>query len=263
MCEIGEKLVSLNQRGLFFGPSEGDEAFFQRAGTSAGRSGFHSEGLGLIEKQFDSSPDWIEVFTQSKGLPFWEGAATWIEENPNGSRSCRIQIKDSFLARLYSTEEVVAHEMVHAVRLMFDEKRFEEILAYRTSKSWFRRYFGPLFSGASESKWFLGAIGLSWVIYLVEMVFDFPVFGNWVLLLPIFLLSFLALRLRKSQGIFAAALRNLETRSSNPLGVALRLTDQEIELFAQSTSDEIDRFLKGQQEGNLRWKQIYLSYFLT
>ncbi len=262
MHEIDSKLFQLNKRGIFFGPGESESSFFQRAEAE---QNCRIEPPALIESIFDSIPDWIETIEQSKGLFPWEGAATWIEEKPGGCRSCQIQFKNTRLSRLYPKEEVLAHEMVHAMRLMFDESRFEEILAYRTSKNKFRRYFGPLFSSSKESKGFFVGTVISWVIYSAEIVFDIQFFEESILLLPLLLIGFGMMRLIRSQRVFASALLNLKKTTSSklkPLSVLLRLTDKEIELFAKSSPQEICAFASDQKEKSLRWKQIYLAYFL-
>lgn len=246
-------------RGIFPGPSESEEDFLLRAEAL---KSLDSSPPVLIQRTFNVAPDWIEVVTASKGLYFWEGAATWIEENSEGKRWCKIQYKDTFLTRFYPKDEVIAHEMVHAMRLMFDEPRFEEILAYQTSQSRFRRYFGPLFSHPGESKLFLGSVVLSWILYWAELLFDVSFRGGWILLLPLFVLGFGVFRLFRSQSIFAQALRRLKMAAQkdvNPLAIALRLTDAEVEQCAQWTPEEIRTFAA--QENNLRWRQIHTMFF--
>jgi hypothetical protein len=254
MMSLERKLLSLNERGIFPGPLETEEGFFSRVDLLIFREG---NGLGahsLVKKIFNSTPDWVEIITRSKGLLPREGAATWIEECPEKGRSCRIQIKDSFLTRLYAKDEVIAHEMVHAMRLMFDEKRFEEILAYRTSKSRFRRYFGPLFSSPKESKCFVLILLLSWTMIWFEM--------EYALLCPLVALGYGLFRLWRSQRLFSKALRNLQqTIRGNALAAALHLTDAEIVRFAKSTPEEIRAFAIKEQDRSVRWKQLFAAYF--
>jgi hypothetical protein len=248
-------IAALNQRGLFVGPNETEADFFKRVGSL--------EVLQSVRlEQFDASPDWIEMKVGSEGLSFWEGAATWVEETSAGVRSCQIQVKRSFLTQFYPMQELIEHEMVHAMRLMFDEARFEEILAYQTSKNQFRRYFGPLFSGPKAAKQLIGSMFLSWGIYLAEVLFDFFVFEEFIFFLPALVLGAYLLQLVKSQNIFLAAQRHLQgaiNKTAQSLFVLLRLTDKEIEQFAKSTPEEITAFAKEQQD--LRWKQIFHCYF--
>src|SRR5581483_7892061 len=247
-----EDLIRLNRRGIFLGPAESEIDFFLRAQSSI----VTGAAFPLIEQQFGSVPDWIEVRTESKGLCFWEGAATWIEENSEGRKKCWIQLKDSFLTKFYPKDEVIAHETVHAMRFLFEESRFEEILAYQTSHQRFRRYFGPLFTNPNESKLFIATLGASW------FVFWFNLLGTYILFVPFLLIAYAIFRLKCSQKIFSAALCNLKKATcQEPLPIALRLTDEEIEAFAESTPEKIRAFAKSEERKSLRWKQLYLSYF--
>ena len=213
---------------------------------------FVLEALALTSELFDAAPDWVEVKIGSKELLPWEGAATWIEETTQGERSCFIQINNSQLTRFYPLEEVIAHEMVHAMRLMFDEARFEEILAYRTSKNRFRRYFGPIFSHPWEAKGFVLLMLISWIVY------GFDLMGALALFSPLLMLGWGVFRLVFSQRVFAKALHHLEEamRTGKALAVLLHSSDREIELFAKSSPEEIVRFATQQSQTCLRWRQI-------
>jgi hypothetical protein len=254
-----DQLFNLNKRGVFPGPNESDENFISRA-RSLDFLDLEPKALEL----FDASADWVEVRLSAKGLLPWEGAATWIEETTDGKRSASIQIKPSLPSFLYAREEVAAHEMAHAMRLMFDEPRFEEILAFQTSKNRFRRYFGPLFSHPTEVKIFVSMMLFSWVAYGMEWIFDLNLIGNYLLFSPLLALALGVLRLYRSQKVFAAALTHLAQAIKNPrksLAVALRLSDTEIQQFARYSPEEILSFAKKEKENTLRWKQLYLSYF--
>ncbi len=255
---MDSKLLHWNERGIFPGPTEPEDRFYARAGSLVATETPPSS-IALIQKNFRSTPDWAQIIVKSKGLFPWEAAATWIEETEEGIRTCQIQIKDSRLSKLYAKEEVIAHEMVHAMRLMFDEKRFEEVLAYQTSKNRFRRYFGPLFSNPTESRALMGLVAISWCLYGMNIFFEVHPFLNFVLYLPMLALGYGVLRLVRSQRIFSAALGNLQAATGSALPLALRLTDKEIELFAKSTPEQIHSFAK--QEKNFRWRQLYISYF--
>ncbi len=66
-------LLELNARGIFPGPSESEEAFFERDYPQVPTS---AQALLITARLFDAAPDWIEVKFSSKGLMPWEGAAT-------------------------------------------------------------------------------------------------------------------------------------------------------------------------------------------
>lgn len=258
-------LLNLNLRGLFPGPSETFEAFFARVESLSSKEvSEYSSALVHLNKIYNAAPDWMEATVQSQGLMPWEGAVLWIEESSAQVRTCRIQLNDSFLSRLYPRDEMLAHELVHAMRLMFDEKRFEEILAYQTSKNRFRRYFGPLFSTPKETKGFIALVLLTSVSYWAEVIFNLDLVGEYILALPFFALGLGIFRLWRSQRIFSKALRKIKQlipASLNPIVIALRLTDAEIERFAKSSSEETRHFIKEQSQRSLRWRQLNQSYF--
>jgi hypothetical protein len=249
-----DQLLLLNKRGIFPGPSESQTGFQNRLSCLAGCKVQSYPAKNI----FDSVPDWVEVRTGSKGLMTWEGAALWIDEGADGQRSCFIQLKNSCLSRLYPRDEVIAHEMVHAMRMHFDEERFEEILAYRTSTMRFRRYFGPLFSHPWEAKGFLLMTLASWVFYGMDIG------GGLALFSPLVLLGWGMFRLVRSQRVFGRALSHLEeaiVHKGKALAVALRLSDSEIALFAKIGPQEIACFAEQKSTTCLRWRQIFLAYF--
>ena len=149
--DFENNLLTLNSRGIFPGPAESQENFLRRADSSLARN-TTSKAFDRTNALFDAIPDWVEIKRDAKGLLPWEGAATWIEENADGQRISAIQLKPSLPAFLYAPDEVLAHELVHAMRIGFEENRFEEILAYRTSKSWLRRYLARYFPDRQRSK---------------------------------------------------------------------------------------------------------------
>jgi hypothetical protein len=117
----------------------------------------------------------------------------------------------------------MAHEAVHAVRSGFDESRFEEFFAYMTSEKQWRRALGPILQRPWEA-WPLMAclaVGALWPFaYLAAAV--------WVGL------GFI--RLISSHKILNAAASHLHKKISDDRqvrSVLLRLTDAEIEAFAQ------------------------------
>ena len=258
-----EALIDLNHRGIFPGPFEQHDHFLERAVTAKPIL-TQNRALDRVEEIFSASPDWVKIHFEAKNLLPWEGAVTWIEEDLKGIRSVSIQIKSSFMTRLYPQDEVIAHEMVHAMRLTFEENRFEEILAFRTSKSRFRRYFGPLFTQPSETKGFVLWMVCSWLCYWIEVLFDFSFGAKYLLWSPMLALGWGVWRLLRSQKIFALALKHLEKAMKKPkksLALALRLTDREIEQFASYSPEEILLFAEKEKEVSLRWALLFSAYF--
>ncbi|HKZ00533.1 MAG TPA: hypothetical protein VJ112_05170 [Rhabdochlamydiaceae bacterium] len=267
-------LQSLNRRGLFPGHMEDEAAFLRRIellktqlATDAVEGSCPlpmedwKKAHALTTALFDIQPDWIAAVYSAKGLPFWERAAAW-EVAKSGSTFHLIQLQPVLKkGKLYSLEEVLAHEAVHAVRSHLKQNRFEEIMAYRTSRFSYRKWLGPIFRKPWETNLFL--LSLLFSLFLVW-------FGNGSVLLdcltalPFFLLAYWYMRLQDVQGVFKKCLQNLSQCLTNPeraLAVALRLTDDEISHFSRMRPAEIAQYVAIGKKSSLRFKVIALEYF--
>lgn len=73
----------------------------------------------------------IRLHYSKKGLRPWEAGATWGKE-------IRLQpaFKQRLRFRLADRNEVIAHELIHALRSEFIEPIFEEMLAFSTAQQW-------------------------------------------------------------------------------------------------------------------------------
>lgn len=225
-----------HKRGLIIGPKESVEEFEMRANIEA-RSSFPK----CLKTLFGISPDWVSVIYKNKGLRLWEGGCSWIEPS-----KVSIQLRGAFQKRekiwwLYSRDELLAHEGVHATRVTFDEPIFEEVLAYQTSKSSFRRYLGPIFKSPKESIFFMGSMT---VLPLNHLAIFFP----------LALALFGVVRLAIKQRCFQKAKLQISKLfgSDKALGFMLHLTDQEIIRF--SKGKKMVAYIK-EQSCN-RWQQI-------
>ncbi|OGN55619.1 MAG: hypothetical protein A2098_02125 [Chlamydiae bacterium GWF2_49_8] len=229
----------LNRRGLFPGPAETEEEFFKRVE----RVGPSAQSFPHIETLFGCAPDWVPLSYSNRGLAPWQGAAVWIEEG-----SARIQLKKGFqkgrYLRIYSESEVLSHELVHLVRMAFDEPRYEEIFAYLASKSAFRRAFGPLFCRPGEAALFFA---LSFFPFL-SFFWPTPLF----LAFPGIYLLFLLWRLYKSRKRLNRCLENLASIAPRPLVLAVRLSDEEVALFAALSAKELRAYIAGKT--SFRWR---------
>lgn len=136
-------------------------------------------------KDFD-----IEISYSNKGLLPWEGGCLWEIEGEKPLLQLRkiFESQDKFLG-IYSKEEIINHELVHAKRIAIKGAIFEEVLAYQTSKSPFRRFFGPIFRSSKESAFFL----LSSLTLILS---------PWIFLS---IVAFFLVRLLRVQRIFAKA----------------------------------------------------------
>ena len=191
---------------------------------------------------------WFFGFYKARRLPFWIAALTWIVPTEHGFSVPCLQLSSTSSFLLPSREEIVNHESIHALRANFDEPRFEEILAYRTSKSRFRKFLGPLFQTTTESNIFI-------IISLFTLLATFFFTSSLPAFLPTFYLSFLSFRLFFRNKTLERCIRRLSPSYKNCEQLLLHLTDAEIELIAKKGS--------GIRKKNcLRWQQINALYSL-
>ncbi|MCH9612144.1 MAG: hypothetical protein S4CHLAM102_06280 [Chlamydiia bacterium] len=208
---------------------------------------------------FDFQIDYPPVFESKKRLPLWTCAVTWVCQLESGHRVPVIQKRPQgwLISMLFSLDELFAHEGLHAFRSSMNESKYEEILAYQTSKWSFRRFFGPLFESFYESMFF--SICLA-VAYLVGRILSLK--GG--LFLGGVLCGFFFFRLVLRQLRFKRARRELAKkvdRDVNPLWVLCRLTDREIDQLGGRKPEEFFEDLKKMSVKSLRHRTIFERYF--
>jgi hypothetical protein len=234
-----------HHRGLVPGPDESEEAFTVRAEASQTSHSCWKDLDSDVRAVCGAVPDWVEITYSNRGLPFWQGAVTTIEGSGISLQFRSAFEKGSYLG-LYSRDEVAMHEAVHAIRMAFHEPKFEELLAYRTSKNRMRRFLGPIFFRSWESGFFSATLLLAALLQ-----FWLPV----AMAIPALIAVYGIVRLLRAQRILAQCLQRV------PFALAVRLTDREIIEFSRSTHAEIERYAQEQSLTYLRWRQLYPVYF--
>lgn len=223
-----KELTAHENRGLIQGPSESENEFFTRV-LAATPLPFPQSAVDLFESLFSMRPNWVPLLVQKHPLKPWEGAVTWIEG------SCvTVQIKSLTPPLSYSLEEILAHELVHAVRVAFQEPLFEEILAFQTSRKRWRRFLGPLFSRPLDTYLFLSSLLLSWGGYWIGWWLDIEWLrlSAWALPLLFFLVLFT--KLVYLQTVFHRARSHLEaTNPKEALKILLISSDAQIKRLSQ------------------------------
>lgn len=273
-----DDLQQCNLRGWIPGPEEEATAFLKRIERLNHFFSYPPEQMDhfLTESDwslarektkqiFDFSPDWMVAYYSNHNLTFFQGAATWIQEE-EGVSIPFIQLRKQFATgsclKIYRREEVLAHEAVHAARMQFHDPLFEEVFAYKTSPYIWRRLLGPLFQSPWESYLF---VGLLFVPLAVEIASFFREWGEYLLIryLPLVFLAYLLGRLLYLRLLLFLASKHLSIFLQNlekKWAVLFRLTDKEIGKFALKSKRKRERFL--QEQDSLRWqliKKIYLK----
>lgn len=200
-------LLSFFKRGLIPGPSESEDAFIRRIQSHQPLPFPEWKEIATpMLAKWGFSIDWIPITYSSKGLLPWEGAVFWIKENGQPLLQLRPSLQTKKLWG-NSSSEILMHEAIHAAREAFHEPQFEEFLAYTTSRTPWKRWFGPFF----QRFWEFPLLTLA--------LFSLPLFPK--ISLPILLL-FLG-RFFYRLHLFRRLKREV------PLPILLCLTDREIQ----------------------------------
>jgi hypothetical protein len=247
---------NLNRRGFWPLAGEEEEAFLERAARlQSDASPNNARGaLELCQELFDVAPDWVQIVEQQKGLAPWQGAVLWIHGAAIPLIQVSPRLKKTWLGRLYTYEEVLAHELIHAVRLPLASSRFEEIVAYQTSRSPVRAYMGPIIRHPYEVYVLLIAVFLGWVGLL---------FNPYLLLIPWVVCVYGIARLVWSQRVFKRCrikIKYLIKDKQKALAFAARLTDREVKLFESASLPEIKHYITQAEQTELRWRLLVSNY---
>lgn len=249
-----------NKQGIFIRPTESESEYYSRTEKIPIYNSISAETSLLLV--YDFTPQWIEVSYSNKGIYFFEAGCSWIEERDNREH-IHIQLKTHFqnhdyLFGLYSKEEVLTHEYVHAARFQFSDSKYDEHFCYYLSKGHgllgnIRAFLGPLFQSHYE------LIALAIFLTLAAFAqFLHPGISIISLILPIAFLSVTLARLLIRWRKWLGCKKNLSDLFSNPLFIMLRLTDEELELFAKSTSRKIRSWIVDQT--SFRWITLQSIY---
>lgn len=271
---LRKELIACNSSGLIPGPGETEDEFFRRKSYCISLKDFIFNKLGneipFVSKEnlfsntlshplYGIKPDWVPLFFSNYQLFFWQGGCAWIfqidDESPT---SAMLQLRKSLGSHtkylgIYDRDEMITHELSHVGRMMFQEPKFEEVLAYQSSPFWFRRFFGPLFQFSWESFLF---------IFLLLIGTFFMTMTSF--LLPIGYLTFLLMRLLKKQWALEKCKNNTESILQNPKDVLpfiYRLTDKEIISFSHWSTPKIKQYIQEQRKDSFRWSFLYTCYF--
>jgi hypothetical protein len=284
-----EQLLAYNQQGLIPGPQETEEEFIRRAeyclnlkNTLAESSGekspfdFTNDLSNLLTKEFhlyDMHPSWVPVFFSNHKLNPWHGGCAWIFQLTETSPTAALfqlrkslQKSNTYLG-YYDRKELVTHELAHVGRMVFDEPKFEEMIAYRTSKSTLRKWLGPIIQTSSEGALFAFLLMTILMIDLFILFFGHIETFSFILALkivPIALFGYGLIRLQKKHRQLNATSKKLlsMTNSAEKADTILyRLTDLEIASFGKLSPELIKKYICEEKERSLRWRLLHKAYF--
>ncbi len=291
-----EQLLEFNKKGLIPGPSEDCYHFLFRARHCLRFSNdieafFHSENkclpfcsndnvpkekcrksLTRTQEHYDCSPEWAPTFFSNEGLAYWHGACSQIsslgEDNPLVYIQLRKAFRNSeYYFGIFSREDVLAHEYAHIGRMAFEEPKYEELIAYRCSTSWLRRWLGALVLSPIET-WIFVISLFSFILidYLLLLTGNLNLYDKltWLKVIPLCMAAFASYRLFAIQKTFLATLNHLKELlgDANANAVIYRLTDDEIDSFAEMMPHSILQYAQENRSHSLRWRLLSKAYFL-
>jgi len=291
-------LLSYNQMGLIPGPRETEEEFINRVQycldlkkilakealngvttidnvDNVTSQEVLAEALPQTRSLYSISPTWVPIAFSNDKLAPWHGGCAWIFQMDDSPTTALLQLRKKFASAknylgIYERKELIVHELAHVGRMLFEEPKFEEILAYRSAGSAFRKYFGPIIQSAWESLMFVIVLAFSFAIDFYMIAADKPDpydLSTWVKLGPVLLIIVACMRLWRRQKQFERCLENLKSGLKNEQianAVIYRLTDLEIEKFGKMSFAQIRKYADDQVQnvGDLRWRIIQEAYML-
>jgi hypothetical protein len=267
---VFETLQKLNERGFIPGTSETLEAYTQRLQKLSElyiqyekdldtEAGFTIEGTTFkkdqlipqelftaAEKQnlelYGFKIDWVPGFFYSPGALFG-GCAFALPPEFFTLFVLRPTFKTKEKWYIYGRDELMAHELCHTARFALGSDKFEEMFAYQTATSKFRKSFGAMVRSPMESYIFMGLIFILMAsqVYIYNQEFidrryflPLPV----IILMSLMLLYGFGLAFRQSlqNSSYKKLLIKLNVISSKPAHLAFRLDDQEMDSLIKSDS---------------------------
>ncbi|MBN1914934.1 MAG: hypothetical protein JW769_03490 [Parachlamydiales bacterium] len=277
-----KQLIQWNREGWFPGPHEKEQEFYQR--VQIGKNFFYNPEksslpqwanhrvypsrynwvLAHLHSLFDIIPEEIYVFFSKKSLRAFEGGAFWtlsMEKSHVPLVQLHETLQKKSLYGIYSLEEILSHELIHACRLGFEDHSIEEFFAYMSSSSAFRKIFGPLFSSPREVGVFFIILG---IVLLCSWVSPFSIFTLWAHMLFLGASGFFLWRLfyrrwkwNRCYKKFCALFKD----PSKARAMMFRLSKREMEEFSRLSREEIVATVTSRAKVNYRWKIIVLAYF--
>ncbi|MEM8728204.1 MAG: hypothetical protein AAGE99_05870 [Chlamydiota bacterium] len=274
-----EVLKTLGEQGFVPGPDESEERFIRRIEVLKKvkkepskflKGRVFTEWNPDFYKELGAIPNWLLLTYSNRRLPLWQGGALWIFETPDRSKIPMIQLREGFKKGkflFYLQSEVLVHETLHAIRMAFNEPRFEEVLAYHHSQSKRRRFLGPLFRKPKDAFFFITLIFISFIAQAISPFFLTSPLFSYVKFMTFFPIIDLILRttvLIKDRRILKKALKKLSEifpAQQGVFSILIRLKDSEIQKFASEPIDKLLDYIGEEIPKSVRWRQIIAQFY--
>ena len=220
-----------------------------------------AEAADKTEKLFGFRADWVPAFFPSRGLGLLWGGCTVITESGFPVFFLRRGFRNKPKWFIYRRDELLAHELCHAVRGCLEDETYEEHFAYMTSASAFRRWSGNCFRRERDAIVFLIPVVLLLAVQIIVYagVLNLPLWPFWIIAFafPAFLIG---RNIPERRTFFAARAKLERLKFTNPDAALFRMTADEIRTLARTPDDRLASFLQEKAGAELRW-QILIHRF--
>lgn len=221
----------------------------------------------ITSELYDFKIDWVPGFyiTPEFGMLFG-GCAYSFDPDFFSLFIIRNSFKKKDKWLIYSRDELMSHELCHVARFALKAHTYEEMFAYQTSTSGFRRKFGSMMRAAWETYVLMTILFtmLASQIYLIsfkaewmaeQTILTNPI--NWFYGVLFLFVSFLVMRQKTQNKNVSATLTRLKAITNKPRALAFRLSDNELdELLSLKviTKDSFLEVLKNNKCSDIRLK---------
>lgn len=228
------------------------------------------EAIPEAEELYGIAPRWVPLFFSNHQLTSWQGGCAWIFQlDENTPTAAFLQLRNRFrnvsaYFGLYQRSELIVHELAHVGRMLYEEPQFEEIFAYQSSSSRWRRWLGPLFQSSKESLLFVILLGVAILadFALMSSGINSPMIVWGIELAPVILVALALLRLSFRLSCLKRCLKKLSSlfSVSTARHFIYRLRDAEIKQFSRMDPSEIRDFIHASSSRSFRWEFLKALY---
>ena len=220
-----------------------------------------AEASEKTEKLFGFRADLVPAFFPARGLGLLWGGCTVITDSGFPVFFLRRGFRTKRKWFIYRRDELLAHELCHAVRGCLEDEPYEEHFAYMTSDSAFRRWTGNCFRHEWDAIAFLIPVVLLLVVQIIVYtgLLSLPLWPFWILAFAF--PAFLIVRNIPERRMFFTARSKLEKNGfAYPDAALFRMTADEIRTLARTPDDQVGSYLENKSGAELRW-QILIHRF--
>lgn len=298
LVQVGEgdlaALVELDRRGLILAPDETLAAFETRLrtlrehvvelrqelqqGGELDFFGVHLESQDAIPPDCFRAPqettrelfgfaiDWVPGFFTNYRMGFlFAGCAYYSYDDFFALFIVRKSFQDREKWLIYKRAELIAHELCHIARVGFRSRNYEEIFAYHTSASSFRRRLGGVLRTPTDTWLLLGSVGFLTLVQTVNVVLRPPELW-YAHPMPLFFLGvfmvigYVFLRYFFFLNRFRRALKAVRRvfGQDGALPALFRSSDAEVgELAGLKDESAAQEWFEAKRQQDVRWRVIH------